>query len=109
MVHLKLGMTSIEVKIYFTHLFKPEWQTWCQVATGVERSFLIPIPKNGSLKNVQTTKQLHSSPMLVRLCLKSCMLGFSIMCTKNLQMFKLGLEKAEEPETKLATFAESQR
>ena len=47
--------------------------------------------------------------MLVRLCLKSRMLGFSIMWTENFQMFNLGLEKAEEPETKLATFAGSQR
>ena len=39
--------------------------------------------------------------MLVRSCLKSCMLGFSIMQTKNFQMFKLDLEKAEEPENTL--------
>ena len=29
--------------------------------------------------------------------------GFNSMWTKNFQMFKLGLEKAEEPEIKLAT------
>ena len=58
---------------------------------------------------VQTTSQLHSSPVLVRLCSKSCMLGFSITWTENLQMSKLGLEKAEEPEIKLPTFAGSQR
>jgi len=29
------------------------------------------------------------------------------MQTKNFQMFKLGLEKEEEPEIKLPTFAES--
>ena len=40
-------------------------------------------------------------------CLKSCMLGFSIMQTKNFQMSKLGLEKDEEPEIKLPTFAGS--
>ena len=32
------------------------------------------------------------------------MLGFSIMQTKNSQMSNLGLDKAEEPEIKLATF-----
>ena len=37
------------------------------------------------------------------------MLGFSIMRTKNFQMSKLGLEKEEEPEIKLPTFAGSQR
>ena len=35
-------------------------------SSGWKRSVLIPIPKKGSTKNVQTTRQLHSSPMLVR-------------------------------------------
>ena len=49
-------------------------------------------------KNVQTTAQLHSFRMLVRSGSKSCMLGFSIMWTKNLQMSMLDLEKAEKSE-----------
>ena len=52
-------------------------------------------PRRAELKNVQTTGQLHSSPMLVRSCLRSCMIGFSITQTKNFQMFKFGLEKEE--------------
>ena len=36
-------------------------------------------------------------------------LDFSSMWTKNLQMYKLDLEKAEEPEIKLPTFITSQR
>ena len=47
--------------------------------------------------------------MLERSFLKSCMLGFSIMRTKNFQMSKLDLEKEEEPEMKLPTFAGSYR
>ena len=43
--------------------------------------------------------------MLVKSCLKLCMLGFSIIQTKNFQMSKSGLEKAEEPEIKLPKFA----
>ena len=43
--------------------------------------------------------------MLVRSCLISCILGFSIMWTKNFQMSKMGLEKEEELEIKLPTFA----
>ena len=35
-------------------------------------------PRRAVLKKVQTTGQLHSSPMLVRLCSKSCILGFSM-------------------------------
>ena len=46
----------------------------------------------------------HSSPMLVRTYLKSCMLGISIMGTKNFQMSKLGLKKEEELEIKLPAF-----
>ena len=37
------------------------------------------------------------------------MLGFSIMGTEKFQMSKLGLEKEEQPEIKLPTFAASQR
>ena len=53
-------------------------------------------PRRVVTKNVLTIGHLHSSPMLVRSCLKSCRLGFSIMGTKNFQMSKLGLEKEEE-------------
>ena len=66
-------------------------------------------PRRAVLKNVQTTRQLYSSLMLIRLCSKSCMLDFSITWTENFQMSKLGLEKAEEPEIKLPTFIGSQR
>ena len=59
--------------------------------------------------NVQTIGQLCLSHMIVKSCLKSCMLGFSIMPTKNFQTFRLGLEKTEEPEVKLPTFAGSYR
>ena len=54
-------------------------------------------------KNAQTTTQLHSSHMLVKWCLKFSKPGFSNMWTMNFQMFKLALEKTEEPEVKLPT------
>ena len=47
-------------------------------------------------KNVQTTIQLLSFHMLARLYSKSFKLSFNRMWTKNFQMFKLDLEKAEE-------------
>ena len=62
---------------------------------------LSQIPRRAVLKNVLTIGQLLSSPILVRSCLKFCMLGFSVTCTKNFQMSKLGWEKAEESEMKL--------
>ena len=61
-------------------------------------------PRRVVPKNVLTSGQSHSSPMLVKSCLKSSMLGFSIMWTQNFQMSKLGLEKAEELEIKSPTF-----
>ena len=36
------------------------------------------LPRRVVLKNVLNIRQLQSSPMLVRSCLKSCMLGFSM-------------------------------
>ena len=58
-------------------------------------------------KNVQTTAQLHSYHMLVRLCSKSFKLSFSSTWTVQTQIFKLGLEKVEESEIKFPTFVGS--
>ena len=52
-------------------------------------------------KNAQTTAQLYSSHTLK--CLKFSKPGFNSTWTMNFQMFKLDLEKAEEPEIKLPT------
>ena len=60
-------------------------------------------------KNAQITAQLHSSHTLVKWCLKFSKQGFSNMWTVNFQMFKLVLEKAEEPEIKLPTSAASSK
>ena len=46
--------------------------------------------------------------MLTKFSSKSFKLGFSHMWTKNFQMFKVNLEKAEEPEIKLPTSVGSQ-
>ena len=50
--------------------------------------------------NVETTAQLSSFHMLARSCSKLFKLGFNSMSTKNFQMYKLVLERAEEPEIK---------
>ena len=83
---------SICQQIWKTQQWPQEWK----------RSFFIPIPKKGNATYAQTTIQLHSSHMLVKSCSKFSKLGFS-----NFQMFKLVLEKAEEPEIKLPTSAGS--
>ena len=69
---------------------------------GLEKNF-VPVPKKEMPKNVQTTVQLCSFHMLARSCLKSFKLGFSSISTESFQVFKLDLEKAEEPEIKLTT------
>ena len=53
--------------------------------------------------------QLCSLHILATLCSNSFKLGFSGTWTENFQMYKLNLEKAEEPEIKLPTFIGSWR
>ena len=60
-------------------------------------------------QNAQTTTQLHSSHTLVKWCLKFFKPGFSNTWAMNFQMFKLVLEKAEEPEIKLPASAGSSK
>ena len=82
------------------------WKTQ-QCPRDWKRSVFIPIPKKGETKKDQTIAQLHSFHMLARSCSKSFKPGFNSTWTENLQMFKLDLEKAEEPEIKLPTSAGS--
>ena len=60
-------------------------------------------------KNVQTTIQLCSCPLLARLGSKFFKVGFRSTWTENFQMYKLGLEKAEESEIKLPTSSGSSK
>ena len=52
-------------------------------------------------KNIQTNAQLHSSYIRAKKYSKLSKPGFNSTQTENFQMFKLGLEKGEEPEIKL--------
>ena len=60
-------------------------------------------------KDVQTTARYHSSHMLAKYFSKFSKPGFNSTWIKNFQMFKLYLEKAEEPEVKCPTSAGSQK
>ena len=74
------------------------------VATGVGKcQFSFQSQRKAMPKNAQTTAQLHSSHTPVKYCSKFSKPGFSNTWTMNFQMFKLILEKAEEPEIKLLT------
>ena len=65
--------------------------------------FSLQFQRKAMPKNAQTTAQLHSSHMLVKSCSKFSKPGFRNTWTVNFLMFKLVLEKAEEPEIKLPT------
>ena len=70
-------------------------------------SVFISIPKKGNAKECSNYHTIALSHTLVQQCSKFSNPGFSNMWTVNFQMFKLVLEKAEEPEIKLPTFAGS--
>ena len=54
-------------------------------------------------KNAQTTTHLCSSHVIAKWCSKFSKPGFNSTWTMNFQMFKMDLEKADEPEIKLPT------
>ena len=60
-------------------------------------------------KNAQTSTELHSSHTVVKWFSKFSKPGFSNTWTMNFQIFKLVLEKAEEEEIKLPTYAGSSK
>ena len=60
-------------------------------------------------KSAQTIAQLHSSHILAKQCSKFSKPDINSMWTVTIQMFKLDLEKAEEPEIKLPTFIGSSK
>ena len=70
-------------------------------ATGLERSFFIPISKKGNAKecsNYCTVALIsHASKIMLKI------LQARLQQYMNFQMFKLDLEKAEEPEINLPT------
>ena len=65
--------------------------------------------RKAMLENAQTTTQLHSSHTLANYCSKFSKPGFNRTWTMNFQILKLDLEKSEEPEIKLPTYAGSSK
>ena len=74
--------------------------------------FFIPIPNKGNAKECSHYCTIavisHASKVMLKILQakkkkKICKQGFSSMWTVNFRMFKLDLEKAEEPEIKLPT------
>ena len=77
------------------------------VAIGLERSVFIPIPKKSNAKECSNycTVALISHTSKVMLKILQASLQQYVNRTVNFLMFKLVLEKGEEPETKLPTSA----
>ena len=75
-----------------------------------ERSVFIPIPKKGNAKEFSNCHTIALISHTSKLMLKILPVKFQqyVNC-ENFQMFKLDLEKAEEPEIKLPTYAASSK
>ena len=71
------------------------------VATELEKSVFVLFPKKGNAKESSNCCTIVLISRLASLCSKSFKLGFSSLQTENFQMYKLELEKAEEPDIKL--------
>ena len=79
--------------------WKKQWpQDW-------KRSVFIPIPKKGNAKECSNYHTIALVSHASKVMLKILQARLSNMWTVNFQMFKLVVEKAEEPEIKLPTSA----
>ena len=66
-------------------------------------SVFIPIPKKGNAKECSDYPTIALISHTSEVCSKFSKPGFNNTWTENFQIFKLDLEKAEEPEIKLPT------
>ena len=73
------------------------------VATGVEKVCFHSVQKKGSAKECSNYCTIALISHAGKVMLKFSKPGFNSTRTENFQMYKLGLEKAEEPQIKLPT------
>ena len=86
-------LCSIWQQIWKTQQWPQDWK----------RSVFIPIPKKGNAKECSNYHTIALMSHTSKVRLKFSKPDFSNTWTVNFQMFKLDLEKAEEPEIKLPT------
>ena len=77
------------------------------MATGLERSVFIRIPKKANAKECWKYHSVALISHTSKVMLKILQASLHSTWTVNFHMFKLDLEKAEEPEIKLPTSSES--
>ena len=80
-----------------------------QLPKDWKRSVFILVPKKDIDKECSNYCTIALISHASKKCSKLSKLGFNSMWTKNFQMFKLDLEKAEEPKTKLPSPVGSQK
>ena len=68
-----------------------------------KRSVFIPIPKKGNAKECSNCCTIALISHAGKVMLKILQVRLQKYCTKKFQMYKLGLEKKEEPEIKFPT------
>ena len=73
------------------------------MASGLERSYFIPIPKKGNAKECSNYHTIALLSHASKVTLKILQARLQQYVTLNFQMFKLDFKKAEEPEIKLPT------
>ena len=73
------------------------------MTTGLERPVFIPIPKKGNSKECSNYRTIALISHTSKVVLKILPARLQQYVTVNFQMFKLDLEKAEEPEIKVPT------
>ena len=72
------------------------------VATELEKVNLIPIPRKSLPKNELIIGSSHSSPIPVRSCLKSCMLGFMHYANQEFPDVQAGFRKGRGTRDQIA-------
>ena len=90
---------SICKQIWKTHQWPQDWK----------RSVFIPIPKKGNAKECSNYRTIALISHASKVILKILQARLQQYMNRELQVFKLLLEKAEEPEIKLATSAGSSK
>ena len=82
------------------------WKTQQWLQDG-KRSAFIPVPKKGNAKECSNYHTIALISHATKVMLKILQARLQQYKTKNFQMYKLGLEKAEESEIKLPIFVGS--
>ena len=92
-------MHSMCQQIWKTQQWPQDW----------ERSVFIPIPKKSNTKEYSNCRTIALISHTNKVILKILQARFNSMWTMNFQMFKLDLEKLQEPEIELPTIAGSSK